>query len=145
MYLNELCHKLVLGHVPLVLGHVLSVFKFLQVPNPIPVDTGRKLNVNKTFRRHSGRLLNVLCTFNLRPVSTRASFVKWLESEWTVIQVMIRRFGSSTLAQEYEKAEVWIQREISENMETAEKRKNKCWKWNSRLLLCPCLLIWRKF
>ena len=32
--------------------------------------TGRKLNVHKTFRRHPGRLLNVLCTFNLRPVST---------------------------------------------------------------------------
>ena len=36
----------------------------------IPVDTGRKLNVHKTFRRHSGRILNALCTFNLRPVST---------------------------------------------------------------------------
>ena len=35
-----------------------------------PVDTGRKLNAHKTFRRRSGRLLNVLCTFNLRPVST---------------------------------------------------------------------------
>ena len=35
-----------------------------------PVDTGRKLNVHKTFRRCPGRLLNVLCTFNLRPVST---------------------------------------------------------------------------
>ena len=34
-----------------------------------PVDTGRKLNVHKTFRRCPGRLLNVLCTFNLRPVS----------------------------------------------------------------------------
>ena len=33
-----------------------------------PVDTGRKLNVHKTFRRRPGRLLNVLCTFNLRPV-----------------------------------------------------------------------------
>ena len=32
-----------------------------------PVDTGRKLNVHKTFRK---RPLNVLCTFNLRPVST---------------------------------------------------------------------------
>ena len=31
-----------------------------------PVDIGCKLNVHKTFRR---RLLNVLCTFNLRPVS----------------------------------------------------------------------------
>ena len=35
-----------------------------------PVDTGRKLNVCKTFRRRPGRLRNVLCTFNLRPVST---------------------------------------------------------------------------
>ena len=37
-----------------------------------PVDTGRKLNVHKTLRRRPGRpghLLNVLCTFNLRPVS----------------------------------------------------------------------------
>ena len=36
----------------------------------IPIDTGRKLNVHKTFRRRPGRLLNVLCTFNLRSVST---------------------------------------------------------------------------
>ena len=35
-----------------------------------PVDTGQKLNVHKTFRRRPGRLVNVLCTFNLRPVST---------------------------------------------------------------------------
>ena len=36
----------------------------------IPVDTGRKLNVHKTFTRRPGRLLNVLCTLDLRPVST---------------------------------------------------------------------------
>ena len=40
-----------------------------------PVDTGRKLNVHKTFRRRPGRLLNVLCTFNLRPVSTGLDFL----------------------------------------------------------------------
>ena len=34
------------------------------------VDTGRKLNEHKTFRRRPGRFLNALCTFNLRPVST---------------------------------------------------------------------------
>ena len=34
------------------------------------VDTGRKLNVQETFRRRPGRLLNVLCTFKLRPVFT---------------------------------------------------------------------------
>ena len=32
------------------------------------VDTGRKLNVHKTFRRRPECLLNVLCTFNLRRV-----------------------------------------------------------------------------
>ena len=35
-----------------------------------PVDTGRKLSIHKTFIRRPGRLLNVLCTLNLRPVST---------------------------------------------------------------------------
>ena len=35
----------------------------------IPVDTRRRLNVHKTFRRRPRRLLNALCTFNLRPVS----------------------------------------------------------------------------
>ena len=35
-----------------------------------PVDTGRKLNVHKMFRRRPGRLLNVFCAFNLRPVFT---------------------------------------------------------------------------
>ena len=35
-----------------------------------PVATGRKLNLHKTFKRRPGRLLNVLDTFNLRPVST---------------------------------------------------------------------------
>ena len=35
----------------------------------IPVDTWSKLNVQKTFRRRPGRLLNVLCTFSLRCVS----------------------------------------------------------------------------
>ena len=35
--------------------------------------TRRKLNVHKTFRRRPGRLLNGLCTFNLRPVSRFSS------------------------------------------------------------------------
>ena len=37
-----------------------------------PIDIRRKLNVDKTFRRHPGHLLNVLRTFNLCPVSTEA-------------------------------------------------------------------------
>ena len=35
-------------------------------------DTGRKLNAHKTFRKRSGRLLNILCNFSLCPVSTGA-------------------------------------------------------------------------
>ena len=35
-----------------------------------PVDTRRKLNIHKTFRKSPGRLLNVFYTFNLHPVST---------------------------------------------------------------------------
>ena len=34
----------------------------------ILLDARRKLNIHETFRRRLGRLLNVLCTFNLRPV-----------------------------------------------------------------------------
>ena len=34
------------------------------------VDTGRKLNVYKTFIGLAGRLLDILHVFNLRPVST---------------------------------------------------------------------------
>ena len=43
---------------------------YLDTFQAVPVDIGRKLNVNKRFRRRPGRLLNVLCTFNLRPMST---------------------------------------------------------------------------
>ena len=35
-----------------------------------PVDKARKLNVHAKFRRRLGRLLNVLCLFNLCPTST---------------------------------------------------------------------------
>ena len=35
----------------------------------LDLDTGRELNVHKTFRRRPRQFLNVLCTFNLRRVS----------------------------------------------------------------------------
>ena len=43
------------------------IFAFRVFWSAFPIETGRKLNVHKTFRRS---LLNVLCTFNSRPVST---------------------------------------------------------------------------
>ena len=67
-------------------------FLFLLFPwnYNIPVEKGLKLNVHKTFRR---RLLNVLCTFNLRPVSI-GTIVRvmvlcshWL---WTVSKLMTK-------------------------------------------------------
>ena len=36
--------------------------------SPYRLDTERKLNANKTFKRRPGCYLNVLCTLNLRPV-----------------------------------------------------------------------------
>ena len=49
---------------------IRSKSRRLQKGHGVAIDTGRKLNVHKTFRRRPGRLLNVLCTFNLGPVST---------------------------------------------------------------------------
>ena len=51
----------------------LSSFPLINLKED-PVDTGRKLNVHKTFRRRPGRLLNFLCTFSLRPVFTGEVF-----------------------------------------------------------------------
>ena len=48
------------------------------INRPVPVDTGRKLKAHKTFRRRPGRLLNVLCTFKLDPVST-GGCIKWVK------------------------------------------------------------------
>ena len=42
----------------------------LDIISAIPVDTGRKLSVHKMFARRLRRLMDVLWTFNLRPVST---------------------------------------------------------------------------
>ena len=42
-----------------------SIFQLVSKFNaPNPLDTGRKLNVYRTFRRRSGRLLYALFTFN---------------------------------------------------------------------------------
>ena len=53
---------------------------YVKIMSKNPLDTGLKLNVHKTFRRRPGRLLNVLCTFNLLPVSTgKHRFCKYIE------------------------------------------------------------------
>ena len=45
-------------------------------PFSSPLYTGRTMNVHETFRRHPGRLPNVLYMFNLRLVSTGKSYGK---------------------------------------------------------------------
>ena len=52
---------------------------FLMFSGGIPLATGRKLKVYKTFRKHIGRLLNDLCTLNLRPLSRRIERVEGRE------------------------------------------------------------------
>ena len=56
-------------------GRLFSIRpKHIQIfVSDLRVDTRRKLNVHKTFRRRPGRLLDVLCTFSLLPVSTGQS------------------------------------------------------------------------
>ena len=49
--------------------YIKPISKVLPMYRYIPVDTRRKLNVHRTFRRRPGPLLNDLSTFNLRPVS----------------------------------------------------------------------------
>ena len=60
--------------------HLLSHHSLLEYWITAPVDTGRKLN----YIRRPGRLLNVLCTFNLRPVSTGAAYIFLIDGlKWT--------------------------------------------------------------
>ena len=79
------------------------LLKILRTWIKIPVGTGCKLNVHKTFRRRPGRLLKVLCTFNLRHVSTgiRAnSFIKTSVNikKWKSMKVPLKL----SLAKKYE-------------------------------------------
>ena len=45
-----------------------------------PLDTGRNLNVHKTFRKRPGNLMNVLFTFYLRPVFRGYNFFTSLKN-----------------------------------------------------------------
>ena len=61
---STICHKVLVQNLlenPLI----SDIYAELD----IPLDKERKLNVLKTFRKGSGRLLNVLCTLNLHPRS----------------------------------------------------------------------------
>ena len=85
---DPICRKLRIywriccGFTDLIWLHLLKK----HVMENLPLDTGRKLNVHKTFRRRPKRLLNVLCTFNLRPVSTGKTirFVRGRRKAWQV-------------------------------------------------------------
>lgn len=66
----------------------------LQLPanwKPTPHGTGRKLDVYKTFKIYPKRLLNVMCTFNLRSV-TRGLFAALLQ----IIPTMRRIYSALT-------------------------------------------------
>ena len=70
-YCRIVCTRVCQSNVSTLAGpYIVRTDWLLWLTLLIPVDTGSKLNVHKTFRRRPGRLLNVFCTFNLRPVST---------------------------------------------------------------------------
>ena len=79
-----------------------------------PVDTGRKLNVHKTFRKRPVLLLNVLCMFNLRPVSTgqdnvtatKLVFGSFVTLQNTLISLMIKSSLDSLLVKVFLKGSV---------------------------------------
>ena len=52
---------------------IKSVILLLPQDTGSKIDTGSKMNVHKTFRRRPGCLLNVLCMFSLRRLSTGTS------------------------------------------------------------------------
>ena len=58
-----------------ILAHNIStckkIKKYLFMEMEYALNTGCKLNLQKTFRKFLARLLNVLCKFNLRPRSRR--------------------------------------------------------------------------
>ena len=49
--------------------HYVPDLKYHLNIEAVPLDTGGKLIVYKTFRRRPGRFLNVSCAISLRPVS----------------------------------------------------------------------------
>ena len=59
------------------------------IDETLPLDSRRKLNIHKTFRRRPGRLLNVLYTLNLRPVFTvKEPQLPLHELKWEVFKVI---------------------------------------------------------
>ena len=67
MFQEATYRDLVLSRITCFFDASICSHSFFKI---IAADAGGKLDVHKTFRRRPGRLLNVLCTFNLRPVST---------------------------------------------------------------------------
>ena len=99
-----------------------------------PVDTGHKLKVHKTFRRRLGRLLNVLCTFNLRPVSTGSSInllAEKIENTWNRLHYFSPMKTSNP-------AGIYMLKVNKRNIRTrceiwSKLIKGKCWLGNKKI------------
>ena len=67
-----------------------------------PVDTRGKLNIHKTYSRRPERLLNVFCTFNLRPVSTGLHvLLSFFRSSHKEVSEICSRNPSKTLVKKF--------------------------------------------
>ena len=95
----------------------------------LPVDTERKLNVHKTFRRRPGRLLNVLCSFNLHPVSMGLIFTK---KHWLYLKPLSQ--SNSVSGYRSSRPEVFFKKGVLRNF-TKFTRKHLC---QSLFFFCVC-------
>ena len=64
IYIYKYIYHLESNHAAILEEIFLAIFSHRNL-----VHAGRKLNAQRMFRRSPGRLLNVLCAVNLRPVS----------------------------------------------------------------------------
>ena len=64
-----------------------------------PLDAGFKLKVYRTFRKRPERLLNVLCTFNLRPQSTGHIF--YIKVSFSAVHLSVNKFDNVCLSETF--------------------------------------------
>ena len=79
----------------------ISLYPFIKIwleSLPSILDTGRKLNIHKKIRRHSKRLLNVLCTLNVQFLSRRGTekFIQWPQQRKTNSKCFGTAYASNT-------------------------------------------------
>ena len=74
VYMKPTLHYVIMLRIVSIEKLTSKIILAIITANNHTLDTGRKLNVHKKFSIHPGRLLKVLCTFNLCCVSRGRAF-----------------------------------------------------------------------